>query len=255
MKHRIAAFFTVLLISLGAFAQLPETIYEGTLIASGFKQSIPLGSDGPFPVGFNFTFFGNVYSQFYVSANGLVMFTDPDDLYNTEADIPSAPTPNNYIAPFWDNLSIMDGGNILYRTVGASPNRKCIIQFKNMGFDPVPTPLGTFSVILYEANNVIQIQYRLIVDPYTPQSHGESATIGLENSTGSAGVKYSYHKGDAVYTDDAISFTPSGSTYTVNTNAIYDGVFLTTDITLPDPGIVELITPSEDAVIGADQTI
>ncbi|MCJ7448914.1 MAG: hypothetical protein MUO72_14605 [Bacteroidales bacterium] len=254
MKYRFATFFAILLINLGAFAQPPETIYEGTLIYSGFTQSIPLGSDGPFPTGFNFTFFGNTYSQFYVRANGLVMFTDPDDQYNTEADIPAAPTPNNYIAPFWDNLSIMDGGNILYRTIGASPNRKCIIQFKNMGFDPVPTPLGTFSVILYETTNVIQIQYRLIVDPYSPQSHGESATIGLENSTGSDGVKYSYHEGDAVYTGDAISFTPDGSTYTVNADAIYDGVFLTTNITLPDPGIVELILPAEDAVVGANQT-
>jgi hypothetical protein len=253
MKVRFAVFCTILSISLGVFAQPPETIYEGTLIASGFRQGIPLGSDGPFPIGFDFTFFGNAYSQFYVSANGLVMFTDPDDLYNTEADIPSAATPNNYIAPFWDNLSILDRGNIMYRTVGASPNRKCIIQFKNMGFDPVTTPFGTFSVILYETTNVIQIQYRLIVDAYTPKSHGESATIGLENSTGSAGVKYSYHTGDAVYTGDAISFTPSGLTYTVNADPNYDGIFLATNITLPDPGIVKLINPAEDAVIGTDQ--
>ena len=100
---------------LGLSAQPPETNYEGTIIAEGFKQSILPASDGPFPIGFNFTFFGNTYSQFYVSANGLVMFTDPDDLYNTEATIPTAATPNNYIAPFWDNLSIVDGGNIMYR--------------------------------------------------------------------------------------------------------------------------------------------
>src|SRR5512139_3071243 len=108
MKVRFAVLCTILLISLGGFAQPTETVYEGTLIASGFRQSIPLASDGPFPIGFNFTFFGNTYSQFYVSANGLVMFTDPDGLYNTEATIPTATTPNNYIAPFWDNLSIVD---------------------------------------------------------------------------------------------------------------------------------------------------
>ena len=158
MKSRAILITSILLSGLTLFGQPAETTYEGTLIAEGFTQGI-LASDGPFPIGFNFTFFGNTYSQFYVSANGLVTFTDPDGLFNTEVTIPAAATPNNYIAPFWDNLSIVDGGNILYRTFGASTNRKCVIQFKNMGFDPIPTPLGTFTVILYEDTNVIQIQY------------------------------------------------------------------------------------------------
>ena len=123
-----------------------------------------------------------------------------------------------------------------------------------MGFDPVPTPLGTFTVILYENTNIIQVQYRLIVDPYTAASHGGSATIGLENATGSAGVLYAFRNGTAVYSEDAISFTPSGSTYTVNDNAIYDGVFLTTNLAVPDPRIVNLINPASDAVIYSDQT-
>ena len=137
MKVRFAAFITICLFTLGLSAQPPETIYEGNLIASGFIQSIPLASDGPYPIGFSFTFFGNTYTNFYVSVNGLVTFTDPDGLFNNEATIPTATTPNNYIAPFWDNLSIIDGGNIMYKTVGAEPTRKCIIQFKNMGFDPL----------------------------------------------------------------------------------------------------------------------
>ena len=254
MKIRVLLFSTLFLAGYCVTAQPPETIYEGTLIASGFRQNIPLASDGPFPIGFNFTFFGNTHTQFYISANGLITFDDPTDFFNTEADIPNTAAPNNYIAPFWDNLSIMDGGNVMYKTIGASPNRKCIIQYKNMGFDPVPNPLGTFSVILYENGNVIQMQYRLITDPYTPQSHGESATIGLENASGSAGVKYSYHTGNAIHTEHTISFTPSGSTYTTNDNATYDGVFLTANLTLPDPGIVDLLSPSEDAVVGVNQT-
>jgi len=254
MKSRVVLITAMLLAGLSLHGQPAETVYEGTLIASGFKQSIPLASDGPFPIGFSFTFFGNTYTDFYISANGLVMFTDPDDLYNTEATIPTASMPNNYIAPFWDNLSITSGGNILYRTIGAAPNRKCIIQFKNMGFDPTPSPLGTFFVILYETSNIIQVQYRLLVDPFSAKSHGESATIGLENSDGSSGVLFAYHGADAVNIEDAISFTPSGLTYTVNNDAVYDGVFLTTNLTLPDPSIVSLMTPSADAVIGTDQT-
>jgi len=255
MKTRITIILAILFLNQGIFAQPPETVYEGTLIATGFRQSIPLASAGPYNVGFNFTFFGNSYTQFYVSANGLVMFTAPDDLYNQEVTIPDAAKPNNYVAPFWDNLSILDGGNVLYKTIGAAPNRKCIIQFKNMGFDPITSPFGTFLVILYETTNVIQVQYRLIVDPYTAQSHGGSATIGLENVDGTAGTLFAFHQGNAVYSEDAISFTPSGTTaYTVNSDAVYDGVFLTTNLSLPDPGIVDLVSPSKDAVVGADHT-
>lgn len=257
MKIRVLLLTGMLLAGYCLKAQPPsEVIYQGTLIAAGFKQNIPAASDGPFPLGFNFTFFGNPtpITEFWVSANGLVIFNDPADPFNTSADIPTAVIPNNYIAPFWDNLSIVDGGNVLYRTIGASPNRKCIIQFKNMGFDPIPTPLGTFAVILHETTNVIKLQYRLFVDPYSPKSHGLNATIGLENAAGTAGVKYAFHDGNAVHSGDAISFTPSGTTYTVNPDATYDPVLLTTNTTLPDPGIVTLISPSVDAVIGSDHT-
>jgi gliding motility-associated-like protein len=238
-------------------AQPPETNYQGSLIAKGFKQSITT-SDGPYPIGFNFTFFGNSYSQFYVSANGLVMFVDPDGLYNTEEIIPtSTTTPNNFIAPFWDNLSISDQGEILYTTIGASPNRKCIIQFRNMAFDPVPTSLGSFSVILYETSNKIQIQYRIIVDYSSANAHGASASIGIENSDGSAGNQYAYHDPTAINTGQAISFTPSGpgfTDYTINSDAEFDGIYLTKNLSLPEPGITNLYAPPQDAVIGESQT-
>jgi len=242
-------------LSFSAIAQPLETIYEGTVIATGFKQNIQPANDGPFPIGFDFAFFGITYTQFYVSANGLIMFTDPDGFYDTAVTIPDNTSPNNYIAPFWDNLSILNtDSRILYRTFGVAPYRKCIIQFKNMGFDPVTAPFGTFFVILYEDNSVIQIQYRLIVDAYSPVSHGANATIGLENSDGSSGYLYAFHDGVAVNTEDAISFTWNGSAYTDDANALYDGVYLTSNEDLPDPGIANLVNPPADAVLGADQT-
>lgn len=253
MKHRLISTLIIVLFCSVALPQPPETIYQGTVISSGYRQNIPFASDGPFPIGFNFTFYGNTYTQFYVSANGLITFTDPTDYFDVPAPIPTPATvPNNFIAPFWDNLAIMDGGNILYTTVGASLTKKCIIQFTNMGF---PAPMGTFSVILYESSNVIQIQYRLIVDPYTSRAHGGNASIGLENANGTLGTRYAYLNGNAVHTGDAISFTPSGSdSYTVDPDVLYDGVFLTINAALPDPGIVQLINPSENAIVGVNQT-
>ena len=114
--------------------------------------------------------------------------------------------------------------------------------------------MGTFEVILYETSNIIQVQYRLIVVNASTRAHGGSATIGIENSDGTAGVQYAYHNPAAVMTGTALSYTPSGSTYTLNPDAIYEGIYLTTNLTLPEPGIPVLLSPPQNAIIGSDYT-
>lgn len=231
-------------------AQPPETTYLGNVVYEGYYDD---RSWGPFNIGFNFNFYGNNYSQFYVTSNGLVMFGSGSNDY-TEDPIPSGSSPNNYIAAFWDDIVIDPSGKILYTTIGAAPNRKCVIQWTNMGFYASPVLMGTFSVILYEGSNNVQIQYRSIIDNTSARAHGSSATIGLENASGSAGVQYAYHVSTAAESEQAILFSRSGSTYTVNSSATYDGVYLTKNMTLPEPGIPGLVSPAQNAVIGSTQT-
>jgi hypothetical protein len=251
MNNRIGLILLILLISSDLAAQVPETTYLGNVAVEGYVED---ESYGPFNIGFNFTFFGNSYNQFYINSNGQVLFGE-GSFESTAVDIPNTDLPNNYIAPFWDDLVVDSYGKILYTTIGAAPNRKLIIQFKNMGFSPFPANLGTFSVILYETSNIIQVQYRLIVLSYSTKAHGENATIGLENTDGTAWTKYAFHNPSAVNTEQAISFTPeTGTSYAINSDAVYDGVYLTTNLTLPEPGIPTLISPPLDAVIGADYT-
>jgi len=249
MKTRILA-LGILLMFTGFVSGQSEITYSGTVVKSGYANN---ESYGPFNTGFDFTYFGNIYNQFYVSSNGLVSF-GAGSIDPSEDPIPTAATPNNMIAAFWDDLVIDPSGNILYTTIGAAPNRKLIVQFKNMGFYSGPVYVGTFSVILYETSNKIQVQYRVIILPSIPLAHGESASIGIENSDGTAGVQYAHHNGAAANTGKAISFTPSGATYTMDDNALYDGVYLTTNITLPDPGITALTSPTENAIIGTSHT-
>ena len=250
MRSRIIIIFLIFL-SIKAVAQPPETIYLGNVAKSGYADD---ESYGPFNIGFNFTFYGNSYSQFYINSNGQILFGS-GSLAGDETSIPNAAAPNNYIAAFWDDLVIDSYGKILYTTIGAAPSRKLIVQFKNMGFYPSPPTLGTFSVILYETSNIVQVQYRLIVLSYSDKAHGGDATIGLENADGSAGIQYSYHNPAAVNSTSAISFTPvAGPSYTVNSNASYDGIYLTTNLSLPEPGIPDLVSPPLDAVVGSDPT-
>ncbi len=166
-------------------------------------------------MGFNFSFYGHPYNHFYVTSNGLVIFGSGSNDY-TEDPIPSTSSPNNFIAAFWDDVVITSSGKILYTTIGAAPNRKCIIQWTNMGFYSSTVLMGTFSVILYEGSNEIRIQYRSIIDNTSARSHGSSASIGIENSTGTSGVRYAYHNSDAISSEQAILFTPAGSGYSMN---------------------------------------
>jgi gliding motility-associated-like protein len=251
MNTRYIFIIALFLICFRISAQPPEIAYLGTPV------TIVNGDDefyGPFNIGFNFTFYGNVYSQFYISSNGMITFGAGSD-NPVSVSIPNTDLPNNYIAPFWDDLVVDPSGKILYTTFGSVGNKKLVVQFLNMGFYTNPVFMGTFQVILYETSNIIQIQYRQIVDANSTRAHGATATIGLENATGTGGVLYAYHNPTAITPEQAISFTPSaGPSYTVNSAAAYDGIYLTTNLTLPGPGITNLIGPPENAVIGSDYT-
>ncbi len=252
MKNRVISILILFIIGIRISAQSSETIYQGSVIKAG---PVDDAAYGPFNIGFNFTYFGNSYSQFYVSTNGLVLFSaDPANISFISNAIPDPAAPNNFIAAFWDDLTIDGTGSILYSTIGAAPNRKLIIQFRNMGFHRFPAFMGTFAVILHETSNIIQVQYRIIVDNTSSIAHGKNAAIGIENADGTAGVQYAYHDSTAVATGKALSYTPSGASYTLNTDAIYDGIYLTTNVTLPEPGIPILLSPPQDAIIGTDYT-
>jgi len=248
MKFRNLLILIFLLFASLTSAQTSEEIYSGTVIKSGYVDD---GSYGPFDIGFSFTYYGISYTQFYVNSNGMVLFGAGSST-GTEAPIPTAAVPNNFIAAFWDDLVVDATGKILYTTVGASPNRKLIVQFNNMGFYGIPPYMGSFTVILNETSNIIRVQDRLIVDNTSTRAHGASASIGIENSDGSAGIQYAYHSPTAVTTGTAISFTPSGLTYILNQDEIYDAIFLTSNIVLPEPGIPNLLSPPQNSVIGSD---
>ena len=249
MKYGFVILFFLFLSSFAAKGQPPEIIYPATVVYEGYYDD---RSWGPLNIGFNFTFYGNVYNRFYVTSNGLVIFGSGSNDY-TEDPIPFASTPSNLIAAFWDDIVINPSGKILYTTIGASPNRKCIIQWTNMGFYASTVLMGTFSVILYEGSNNIQIQYRSIIDNTSARSHGSSASIGIENSNGTSGIQYAYHNSTAISSEQAILFHPSGSTYTMNSSAVYDGVYLTKNINLPEPGIPKLVNPANNGIIGTSQ--
>jgi len=77
-------------------------------------------------IGFDFKFYENSYSRFYVSTNGLITFGAGAYQYSNHA-IPNPAPPNNYITLFWDDLSVSccanNTGRVYYKRGGITPNR------------------------------------------------------------------------------------------------------------------------------------
>jgi|GEM_PF-6994529 len=143
---------------------------------------------GPYPIGFDFEFYGSTYSAFNVSCNGYIQFDmSSSDSYNDP--VPSTSDPDNIIAPFWDDLIVYypsyNYGAVFYETIGAAPNQQLVVEFFEVSRD-YSYNLLTFEVILNETGE-IWFQY---LDMGTET--GPSATAGIENSDGTMGCEYSY---------------------------------------------------------------
>ena len=73
-------------------------IFDGsTLVDFDFSDAINLG--------FTFPFYEKTYTQIYVSDNGILTFSEGTTASENKL-IPFNPSPNAFVAPFWDDLVI-----------------------------------------------------------------------------------------------------------------------------------------------------
>jgi len=167
---------------------------DGSLI-EGLGDDVNLG---PFPIGFDFDFYGDIYSSFRVCSNGFISFTSTSDNYANFGLPTSGEEPLNMIAPLWDDLDIEDGGEVYYYSSGDS----LIVSYINLPHHDGGGPTGpyTFQVILLAqsglANGDIVFQYQDINSP------AQSATVGIQNADGSIGLQVVFN---AAYLHDELA--------------------------------------------------
>ena len=157
---------------------------------SGFGTPVPLDDDdteGPFPIGFNFSFYGEIYDQFYVCSNGFVSFTGTSTQYNNRP-IPHQEEPNSLLAVFWDDLNPENGGQVYYYSDTTA--NQTVISFDGL---PHYSNFGSlyFQVLLNGDDSSIVYHYGIM----DHGGHGNNgATIGIENFDGSIGTEYIYNQ-------------------------------------------------------------
>ena len=161
------------------------------------------------PLGFEFVFFGNPYTELNISPNGFVAFGQkPGHGCCRGGAIPSDDITNNIIALAWSDWNPLKVSNgIMWETRGEAPNRRFILQFTNVPEGAVLVGAGrlTAQLILHEGSNEIDIY----ITQLSTFRSDHIITQGIENSTGTAaafveGRVRNFYK----LTNDGVRFSP-----------------------------------------------
>jgi hypothetical protein len=164
---------------------------------------------------FSVPFFGVAQTHFSVASNGFAMLypsmtgTASSTLSNQE--LPSASTPNNVVAPFWDDLNTATGVTSEVRTMamGTAPNQRFVIAWNNWRTfsGSATTERLTFQAKLFETTGVVEFHY-CNVTPGGTAATGSGATIGIEDAMGMFGNLVGYNYPNIIATGRGYRLTP-----------------------------------------------
>ena len=203
-------------------------------------------STGSIDIGFDFPFYGELYSEFIINANGWVGFgEDNAEWYN--GNIPSTDYPKPAIFGFWDDLNPVNdncnstcSGNVYYH----SNEERLVVWFDSVahwvseGFENTSYD---FQIIIYN-NGEIDINLRTIEGNY-------SATVGIQNASGTIASQVDAYNGD--YFNDNMSvkfkrpFIPSDWLLLTSQNGgglygdLYDGESEQINVEINTEGLIQ----------------
>ncbi len=156
---------------------------------------------------FEFSYYGTASNKLRVGNNGAVLF----DTFTGDVSYlnqPLAAAPDNFIAPFWDDLDSAVG-NVYWKTIGAAPQRRVVIEWRDRPHANGTPGSVTFELVLSENGN-LAFQYQNAALGDSLYDNGQSATAGVRG----VGVKHvlqiSYNA-PALANQQAYCFTRPGN--------------------------------------------
>ncbi len=143
---------------------------------------------GPFNLGFSFPFYGQNYSQFWVSDNGYLVFDTTGNVSTgNNTAIPNPAAPNGAVYVYWDNLQMSTNSNPrfpdkvrMYRW-GTAPHRAVTLQWYSVTLNTDGLMYGY--VTLYEDGTIDIAPIRS-----TTQSSAFGGTVGIESPDGTSAL-------------------------------------------------------------------
>ncbi len=152
-------------------------------------------------IGFPFRFYGEVHTTVRVSSNGYMTFGEDADAFSNAA-LPTLAPPNGIIAPYWDDLDLSGSGSVHVLREGEAPARRVTIEWHDVPYYG-ETGATTFQVTLFERRGRMRFQYLDVSDGDADHASGASASVGIEDTSGSWGLAHSV---DAPSLTDGQSF-------------------------------------------------
>lgn len=196
---KVICFILISLICISADAQTRFTrstfnsTYTPITIGTGATSSTATGDNANqtgIPIGFNFGYADSTFTTVGLSTNGVIWFDAVAPAATVgNVNLVTTSSPNQSLAPWFNNLIDDASSDILYQTQGVAGSRTFTIQFTNY-----PTYTGTpgsnvrmnCQIILYETTNVIEFQYGSL-NVTGVQTTSGGAIIGMEWGTGGSG--------------------------------------------------------------------
>jgi PKD repeat protein len=183
------------------------------------------------PIGFTFNFYGNLYTDFYISSNGFIGFSS--NMANgccAGGILPSASSPSNLIAFAWNDLNPGVNASVVdYFTTGVAPSRKLVVRYNTNHFNGTAFPMRG-QIILSEGSNEIEIHSEVI-----SSVSGAPTTQGIENAAGNMFVTPT-GRNSAIFSaaNDAWRFTPYATFgYSWSPNTSIDNAAIATPVAWP----------------------
>ena len=220
------------------------------------------------PIGFTFCFYGNSYTNFNVSDNGIVRFgynpATPEGSFSSIVNTtPSASLIRNAIfGGFQDYIVAPVGfgcttncGTISYYTIGTAPFRKTVINFNGLNYfncTGLDARKAYFQIILSETTNEIDVN---VQDKPLPCLGNSSANgngnslIGLNNANGTIGIAApGRNTSEFAVTNESYKFMPSGASATT---VVWTNQF---GVSLGNSNPIEVIPPQSNTFYTATVT-
>jgi hypothetical protein len=169
-----------------------QTFVAGNVVEDWSGDETVWQKNPPFPV----KLYGNTYTSAWISANGLLTFKDPAFfgwIGSIPGPVPSTAAdgvPNAAVYVHWDDWVVDAQADIATRLVGSAPNRRWVVEWRNVVLFDDPAARASFEVIFDEGGG-ITFAYADI-DPARPLERGSGALVGIENAEGTIGYQYAF---------------------------------------------------------------
>ncbi|HSH04129.1 MAG TPA: Ig-like domain-containing protein [Anaerolineae bacterium] len=161
------------------------------------------------PIGFEFSFFGQAYTELYPHENGFVSFGQPYPNVVPNGTFPNPDEPNNAIALFGGNMLLHNYGadSAVYYQLLDNPTR-FVLQYHNLYPFFVTNAPHNLQLVLYPNGD--------IVTQYLSLATTNTSYVGIENETGTVGNLYDASLADGLaigyYQADAVYLSPTAQT-------------------------------------------